>query len=455
MERSEQLRNESIGKLLVKFSLPAIMGMIVNALYNVVDRMFIGNFVGTKALSGLTSTFPITCIIMAFGMLVGIGSAACISIKLGQDKKDEAEKILGNAFILVIINSLVLTVLGLIFKEKLLLAFGSSKETLVYATDYTTIIILGIMLQNIGFALNNIIRAEGNPKIAMFTMLIGGVLNIILDYIFMSIFNFGIKGAAYATIISQAVNSIWVLRYFLGNDAMLKLKKENFKLDSVLVKSIFAIGMSPFAMQIASSLVTIIQNRALNSYGGYLAVGVIGAINSVTMMVFMPIFGINQGAQPIIGYNYGAKQYKRVKKTLKLAIAGATTLCIIGFLVIQLLPKYMMIPFGSDPEFLKLGEHAIKIYCLMIPIIGFQIVSSNFFQAIGKAAKSMILSLSRQVIILIPLILILPKFFKLDGVWIAAPVSDFLASLIAAVVLIRQIGKLNKEEKELLMEKAE
>lgn len=447
MERSIQLKNESIGKLLFKFSLPAIAGMIVNAFYNVVDRIFIGNFVGAKALSGLTSTFPIAFIIMAFGMLIGIGSAACISIRLGQNKHEESERILGNAFTLIIIISLILTILGLVFKEQILLAFGASKETLSYAIEYINIIVIGIVLQNIGFGLNNIIRAEGNPKIAMYTMLIGGVLNIILDYIFMAFFNMGIKGAALATIISQGVSSLWVLRYFFSGNSTLKLKKENLKLDIGLIKNIIAIGMSPFAMQLAASLVTAIQNRTLNAHGGYIAVGVIGAINSITMLIFMPVFGINQGAQPIIGYNYGAKEYKRVKEALKLAILAATVIFIIGYIVIQLFPKYMILPFGNDPELLKLGTYAIRINCMVMPIVAFQVIAANFFQAIGKALISMILSLSRQVIILIPLLIILPKFLGLNGVWISTPISDFLASVLTAIFLVKQIMILNKEEK--------
>lgn len=449
MERSKQLREESVGKLLFKFSLPAIAGMIVNAFYNIVDRMFIGNYVGAKALSGLTSTFPIAFIIMAFGMLVGIGAAACVSIRLGEDKDKEAEKILGNSFTLILILSLILTTIGLIFKEEILLAFGASHETLDYAVQYITIIILGIVLQNIGFGMNNIIRAEGNPKVAMYTMLIGGVLNIILDYIFMKFFHMGVKGAALATIISQGVNSIWVLRYFIKGNSMLKLRRKNMKLDMKLVKSIFAIGMSPFAMQIAASLVTAIQNRTLNQYGGYISVGVIGAINSVTMMIFMPVFGINQGSQPIIGYNYGAKEYKRVKETLKLAILAATSIFVVGFVIIQAFPKYMILPFGNDPELLKLGTHAIRITCAMLPVIGFQIVSTNFFQAIGKAMISMLLSLSRQVIILIPLLVFLPKYFGLNGVWMAAPISDLLSSALTAVFMVRQMMILTKEEKAL------
>ena len=344
MDRSKQLGEESIGKLLMKFSIPAIVGMLVNALYNVVDRIFVGHIegVGELALSGVTVTFPISNIIMAFGMLVGIGTAALVSIKLGQQKKEEAEHILGNAFTLIIIISFIVTALGLIFLEPMLLKFGASKETLPYAKEYITVILIGVIFQNIGFGLNNTIRSEGNPRIAMFTMLIGGILNTILDPIFIFVFHMGTRGAAIATVISQAVNTIWVLAYFFSGKSVLKIRYKNLKLDTKVVKSIFAIGMSPFSMQIAASIVTIISNRSLVKYGGDLALGAMGAIMSIVMLVLMPIFGINQGCQPIIGYNYGAKKYNRVKHALKLAILAATTITTTGFIIIQLFAKQLI-----------------------------------------------------------------------------------------------------------------
>lgn len=452
MDRSKQLGEESIGKLLIKFSIPAIVGMIVNALYNIIDRVFIGRGVGKLALSGVTVTFPISTIIMAFGMLVGIGCAALISIKLGQQKKEEAEHILGNAFTLIIIISLIVTTLGLIFLEPMLLKFGASKETLPYAKEYIRIILIGVIFQNIGFGLNNTIRSEGNPRVAMFTMLIGGVLNTILDPIFIFVFNMGTKGAAIATVISQTVNTIWVLSYFFSKRSVLKIRYKNLKLDSKVIKSIFAIGMSPFSMQIAASIVTIISNRSLVKYGGDLALGAMGVIMSIVMLVLMPIFGINQGCQPIIGYNYGAKKYNRVKKALKLAILAATTITTTGFIIIQLFPKQLISIFNKDPQLVAIGVHGIRIYLFMLPIIGFQIVSSNYFQAIGKAKISMFLSLSRQVIILIPLLLILPRIFELNGVWIAGPSADAISSIVTAIFLfieIRHLNELHGEDKSL------
>ena len=453
MDRSKQLGEEKIGKLLMKFSIPAIVGMLVNALYNVVDRIFIGQ-VDTLALSGVTITFPISIIIMAFGMLVGIGAAALISIRLGQKKKEEAEHILGNAFALIIIISLIVTTLGLIFLEPMLLRFGASTDTMPYAKQYITIILIGTVFQSVGFGLNNIIRAEGNPRIAMFTMLIGGVLNTILDPIFIFVFHMGTRGAAVATVISQIVNTIWVLYYFLGGKSVLKILYKNLRLDAKVVKNIFAIGMSPFSMQIAASIVTIISNKSLVKYGGDVSLGAMGAIMSIAMLVLMPVFGINQGCQPIIGYNYGAKRYDRVKHALKLAIIAATTITTTGFIIIQLFPEQLISIFSNDPALIEVGSRGIKIYLFMLPVIGFQIVSSNYFQAIGKAKISIFLGLSRQVILLIPLLLILPIFFELNGVWASAPSSDIISSILTAVFLfveIRHLNKLHGEDKDVII----
>ena len=454
MDKSKQLGEENIGKLLLKFSVPAIVGMLVNALYNVVDRIFIGRGVGKLALTGVTVTFPIANIIIAFGMLVGIGTAAFVSIKLGQQNKEEAEHALGNALTLIIITSILVTVVGLIFLEPMLLKFGASSETLPYAKEYITIILLGVIFQNIGFGLNNTIRSEGNPRIAMFTMLIGGILNTILDPLFIFVFHMGTKGAAIATVISQAVNTIWVLYYFFGGKSVLKIRYKNLKLDTKIVMGIFAIGMSPFSMQIAASIVTIISNRSLVKYGGDLALGSMGVIMSIAMMVLMPIFGINQGSQPIIGYNYGAKKYNRVKQALKLAILAATVITTTGFIIIQLFSKQLISIFNKDPGLIGVGAHGIRIYLFMMPVIGFQIVSSNYFQAIGKAKISIFLGLSRQVIILIPLLFILPRFLGLNGVWISGPSSDAIASILTAIFLfveIKHLNRLHGEDKDVII----
>lgn len=447
MDRSKQLGEENIGKLLMKFSIPAIVGMLVNALYNVVDRIFIGQMpggVGKIALSGVTVTFPIAAIILAFGMLVGIGTAALVSIKLGQQKKEEAEGILGNAVTLIVLISIMVTVVGLIFLEPMLLKFGTSTAMMPYAKQYITIILMGVIFQNVGFGLNNTIRSEGNPRIAMYTMLIGGILNTVLDPIFIFVFHMGVRGAAIATVISQAVNTIWVLSYFFSDKSVLKIRVKNLKLKAKVVMNIFAIGLSPFSMQIAASVVAIISNRSLAKYGSDLAIGSMGVITSISMLVLMPIFGINQGSQPIIGYNYGAKKFDRVKKALKLAILAATAITTTGFIIIQLFPNQLIGIFNKDPELVSIGVHGIRIYLFMLPIIGFQIVSSSYFQAIGKAKVSIFLSISRQVLILIPLLLILPRIFELDGVWIAGPSADAISSILTAIFLYIEMKHLNE-----------
>jgi putative MATE family efflux protein len=446
MEREKRLANENVLSLLISFSIPAIIGMLVNALYNIVDRIYIGKMegVGQYAITGVGLNFPIMTVIMAFSMLAGIGAASTISIRLGQRKKDEAEHILGNAFILAIIFSIVITIVGLLSIDMLLPIFGASENTLGYAKDYISIILLGTIFSVTSFAMNHSIRAEGNPKRAASTMLIGALLNAVLDPIFIFTFNMGVKGAALATIISQAVSCAWVLSYFLTGKSNLKLKISNFKLDPKILKIIFAIGMSPFAMQLAASVVSITVNKSLMIYGGDLAIGAMTVINSVATLFLMPIFGINQGFQPIVGFNYGAKAYKRVTTTLKYAIAAASIIVILGFILVQALAPQIIKLFNDDPGLVAIGSKGIRIYLCMLPITGFQIISTNFFQSIGKAKISMLLSLLRQVILLIPLYILLPKIFgTLTSIWFAGPAADATASLLTAFFLFRELRHLN------------
>lgn len=443
-DRQEQLRSEKIGTLLLKFSIPAIVGMLVNALYNIVDRIFIGQGVNAFAITGIGLVFPIMTVMMAFGMLIGVGSTALVSIRLGENRQEEAEHILGNAFTLLVIVSLLITVLGLVFIDPLLLIFGASPDTIGYAKDYIVIILSGTLFNALGFGLNNIIRAEGNPKAAMVTMLLGAIINTILDPIFIFVFDMGVKGAAYATLIGQFANTIYVLSYFNSKKSILKIHRKHMKLSKEIVMGIFAIGMSPFAMQLAASVVQLLSNNALKTHGGDLAIGAMSIISSAVMIFFMPIFGINQGSQPIIGYNYGAKQYDRVKHTLKLAVGAATAISLIGFITVQVFPQAIIRIFNDDPELIRIGSSGIRIYLAMMPIIGFQIVSANYFQAIGKAKISMFLSLLRQVTLLIPLLIILPPIFGLTGVWLSAPSADFISVIITGIYIWRDMRKLDE-----------
>lgn len=451
MDRSKQLGEEKVSRLLLKFSIPAIVGMLVNALYNVVDRIFIGNGVGSLGIAGITIGFPFMIVIMAFAMLIGIGSTSLISIKLGEQRKEEAETIAAHGMILLIGTAAILSVVGLIFIDPLLQLFGASEVVLPYAREYMRIILWGTVFQAVGFGMNNFIRAEGNPKIAMITMLIGAVLNTILDPVFIFIFEWGIQGAALATIISMAVSAIWVLYYFFGGKSLLKIRVKNMKLQLPVVGKICAIGSAPFAMQLAASLLSAIINNSLTYYGGDVAVSAMGVLNSVTMLILMPIFGINQGAQPIIGYNYGAQKFDRVKETLKLAIIAATVVVSLGFAVIQLFPAQLIALFNQeDKELIKLGARALRIFLIFLPIIGFQIVGANYFQAVGKPKKAMFLSLSRQVIILIPAVLILPRIFNLglNGILLAGPVSDLGSSVLTGILLFMELRHLEQKHQE-------
>ena len=445
MNQSKELETESVGKLLLKFSIPAVIGMLVNALYSIVDRIFVGRGVGSLALSGVAITFPITNIIMGVGMLVGTGAAAVVSIKLGQKKEKQAEKIIGNAFMLTIILSIIVTILGLAFLDPILNLFGASAETMPYAKQFASIVLVGTVLQNVGFGLNPIIRSEGDPKTAMITMLIGAILNLIINPILIFGFHLGVRGSALATIISQAVCSIWIFTYFTKGKSLLKLKKVNMKLEKNVVREIVAIGVSPFAMQVAASFVTIIINKSLEKYGGDLAIAAYSLIISIAILIVMPMLGVNQGAQPIIGYNYGAKNISRVKKALKYSIIVNTCISTVGFIVVQLFPVQIIKIFNAtDTKLIDIGSNGLSIFLFMFIFVGAQTSCVNYFQSVGKATKSMLLSLLRQVILLIPLTIILPHFFKLNGVWIAGPTSDFISSMIAFIFIALEMKNLNQ-----------
>ena len=450
MNRQKLLGEEKISKLLIQFSVPAIIGMMVNTLYNIVDRMYIGNIpeVGGLALTGVGITMPIMTIILAFGMLVGIGTSARISLKLGEHKRDEAEQHLGNAFTLILLISILITVLGLTFMKPLLEIFGASQDTEIYASQYMQIIFIGTIFNMLSFGLNHSIRSDGNPKIAMFSMLIGAGTNILLDPIFIFALGLGVRGAAIATVISQIASTIWILYYFTKGKGSIKISRHNVKLKKADIISIFSIGMSPFAMQIAQSLVQVLANNALKEYGGDLAIGAMTIISSISMIFMMPLFGLNQGSQPIIGYNYGAKKYHRVKDAVKIPVIVATLIVSVGWLLIQFAPELLIRAFSSDESLLEMAKTGLRTFLFMLPVLGFQTISSNYFQSIGQAKVSMFLSLLRQVILLIPCLIVLPRVggLGLMGVWLAGPVADGLASIITGVVFFGSLRKL-KEDK--------
>ena len=451
MNKSQiELGTQSVGKLLLKYSVPAIIGMMVNALYNVVDRIFIGNIpnVGAMAIAGLGVTMPILTIALAFGMLVGVGSATNVSIKLGQGKKEEAQNIIGSGMLLGVVLGLLLTVVGLLFSEQILKLFGASDSTLYYAKSYTDIILVGTTFSIMGMFFNNVIRGDGNPRLSAIIMAVGCATNIVLDALFIFKFNMGIQGAATATVVSQALTSIWGLSYYLRKKSNLEFKLSTVIFNKEAIKCIFAIGMSPFAIQLAASLVQVINNNGLKLHGGDLAIGAMATISSISMIFLMPTFGLAQGMQPIVGFNYGAKKYDRAKKTLKICIIASACMFAVGYITIQFAPQVLVGMFSNDPKLMEITINGLKKYTMVLPVLSIGIIGSNYIQSIGKAKTSIILSLLRQVILLIPLLMILPKFLKLDGVWFAQPVADLTSTIIIAIVLIREVKSYSEEVEE-------
>ncbi|MGL4568465.1 MAG: MATE family efflux transporter [Fusobacteriaceae bacterium] len=450
LKTDRTLLDEPIIKLLVKYSVPAIIGMLVSALYNVVDRMFIGNIpeVGAIAITGIGVTMPFVTILLAFGMLLGVGAAANISIKLGQGKKYEAEKIIGNLLLLSAVIGGIIAVVGLIFSQEILLAFGASSESLSYAKKYMDIILAGSIFNIAGFALGNTLRSDGSPKISAAIMVVSCMLNIILDPIFIFKLNMGIEGAAYATILSQILTFVLTIGYYLSRYSNLKLKKENFFWNTEISKIILIIGLPPFVMQLVNSLIQIINNNILKAYGGDFAIGAMATVNGIGMLCLMPIFGIAQGSQPIIGYNYGAKNYLRVKETVYKSGIFAFLLLVIPYFIVQFFPDSVIKTFNSDPAIVRIAVRGLKIYTLCFPVIAIGMVGSQFFQAIAKPKTALFLSLARQALILIPVTFVLTPMIKLDGVWVAQPVSDFLSALLAAYFVIKEFKKFDTVQKD-------
>ena len=435
------METESITKLLIKFSIPAIVGMFVNALYN-------GNIkdIGHLGITGIGVVFPVVILIFAFSLLIGIGSAAAVSLKLGMKDREEAERFLGVAVFLSFIISAVLMVIIYFNMDKIIYLIGGSKDTVIYAKDYLFYINLGVPAAILGLVLNSVIRSDGSPKIAMGTLLIGAITNIVLDPIFIFVFGMGVKGAAIATIISQYVSMFWTIHYFNSKRSKIKLIKKDIKFNFHKAKEICLLGSSAFAIQLGFSLVTYILNTVLKKYGGDTSIGAMVIVQSFMTFMAMPIFGINQGIQPILGYNYGAEKYKRVKEALYKGIFAATIICIIGYTSVRLFSNTLIQIFTTKPELEEIAKYGLKAYTLVFPIVGFQIVSSIYFQAVGKPKMSFFISLSRQIIVMIPCLIILPIFFGLNGIWYAAPTADSIATLITFILVRKEIKKLDKLE---------
>lgn len=435
------LGTENIGKLLMQYAVPAIIAMTASSLYNMVDSIFIGHGVGTMAISGLALTFPLMNLAAAFGSLVGVGAATLISVKLGQKDYDTAQRVLGNVFVLNILLGVAFTVIVMAFLDPILYFFGGSDETVGYARDYMYIILLGNTITHLYLGLNAVLRSSGHPQKAMYATIATVIINTILDPVFIYGFGWGIRGAAIATIVAQIISLMWQLWIFSSKEELLHFHRGIFRLKRKIVFDSLAIGMSPFLMNMAACFIVILINQGLKKYGGDLAIGAFGIVNRLVFIIVMIVMGLNQGMQPIAGYNFGAKQYERVTKTLKLTIIYATGVTTFGFIIGMLFSDTVVGIFTSDAELIELSAKGLRIVVMFFPIIGFQMVTANFFQSIGMASKAIFLSLTRQMVVLLPCLLILPRFFGAAGVWYSMPISDLLASLIAGTMQVWQFRK--------------
>ena len=435
------LGTENIGKLLMQYAVPAIIAMTASSLYNMVDSIFIGHGVGTMAISGLALTFPLMNLAAAFGSLVGVGAATLISVKLGQKDYDTAQRVLGNVFVLNILLGVAFTVIVMAFLDPILYFFGGSDETVGYARDYMYIILLGNTITHLYLGLNAVLRSSGHPQKAMYATIATVIINTILDPVFIYGFGWGIRGAAIATIVAQIISLMWQLWIFSSKEELLHFHRGIFRLKRKIVFDSLAIGMSPFLMNMAACFIVILINQGLKKYGGDLAIGAFGIVNRLVFIIVMIVMGLNQGMQPIAGYNFGAKQYERVTKTLKLTIIYVTGVTTFGFIIGMLFSDTVVGIFTSDAELIELSAKGLRIVVMFFPIIGFQMVTANFFQSIGMASKAIFLSLTRQMMVLLPCLIILPRFFGVAGVWYSMPISDLLASLIAGTMLVWQLRK--------------
>ncbi|CEH32994.1 MATE family efflux transporter [Romboutsia lituseburensis] len=433
---STDLGKESVGKLLFKLAAPAIIAQLVNVLYNIVDRIFIGRMQGgDMAMAGVGVAFPIILIISAFSALVGMGGAPLAAIKMGEQDNDGAEQIMSNSFSVLIILAVLLTVGFLVFKEPILWAFGASDATIGYALDYLGVYLIGTIFVQIALGMNPYINTQGFAKVGMMTVSIGAIINIVLDPILIFGLDMGVKGAALATITAQAVSAIWVLRFLFGKKSVLKIRKKYLKLESKIVLPILALGIAPFIMQATESLVLVSLNSQLQKYGGDLAVGAMTIMSSIMQIILLPNMGLTQGAQPIISYNYGAKQIDRVKQTFKLCLGLCSLYTIAMWAALMLAPQVFVSIFNNDPALMEITTWSIKIYFAGIFIFGIQVACQQTFLALGQAKISLVLALLRKIILLVPLIFILPMFIEnqLLGVFLAEPVADILAALTTIV----------------------
>ena len=441
-----ELEHAPVGSLLWKYSIPAIVGIVVMSLYNVVDRIFIGQGVGPDAIAGLAITFPVMNLTTALGVLIGGGAAARISIVLGQNNKPLAFKILGNSLVMTLIFGVAYLSVFAAFMDPILLAFGASERTLPYARDFMLYIMPGLLATNLCYSFNNIMRASGYPTKAMVTMFIGAGVNVILAPIFIFVLGWGIKGAAIATDIAMTVSMVFVMSHFYSTKSELHFKRGIYRLNPHILMAIMSIGAAPFFVNVAGCVINAIVNNTLYRYGGDSAVAAMGIFTTFTQLLVMIVIGVCQGMQPIVGYNFGARQFQRLNRAYWISVVCSTVICTLGTALCHLCPEAIARAFTTDDALIHATANSLRITTTMFWMAGFQIVSTNFFQSLGYAGKSIFMSLTRQVIFIIPMLLILPPHFGLDGVWAAFPTADTMATVVTIILVISQFRQLHRLE---------
>ncbi len=447
-----ELGTERVRKLLMQYAVPAVVAMTASSLYNMVDSIFIGHGVGPLAISGLALTFPLMNLAAAFGSLVGVGAATLISMRLGQRDYATAQRVLGNVVMLNLLLGVGFGLVVLLFLDPILYFFGASDATIGYAREYMTVILLGNVITHMYLGLNSVLRASGHPRKAMYATINTVVINTVLDPIFIYGFGWGIRGAAIATVLAQIISLVWQFRLLSDRSELIHFRRGIYRLRRRIVRDVLAIGMSPFLMNLTACFIVILINKGLKTYGGDLMIGAYGIVNRLAFVFVMIVMGVNQGMQPIAGYNFGAQQYDRVLRVLKLTIVCAVGITTAGFLVGEFAPRLAVSLFTSDEELIRLSVEGMRIVFVFFPIIGFQMVATNFFQSIGMAGKAIFMSLSRQLLFLMPGLIFLPRFFEVStpwdgswGVWCAMPLSDFLATVVAFFMLTHQLRKFRAE----------
>ena len=439
------LGTKSIGSLLLHYSLPAIIAMTASSLYNMMDSMFIGHGIGSMALAGLSATFPFMNLGAAFGAMVGAGASTVVSVKLGQQDYDSANRAMGNVILLNVGIGFLFSVICLLFLDPILYFFGASDNTIGYARDYMVVILLGNIITHLYLGLNSVLRSSGHPREAMNVTLLTVALNFVFNYLFVFVIHWGIRGVAIGTILAQSIGLAMVMRYFLKPTSVLQLKKEILRFSSKISGQILSIGLAPFCMNALACVVVTLINTGLKNYGGDLHVAAYGIDNRIVFFFVMMNLGFNQGMQPIAGYNYGAKKYDRVLEVFRYTMGCVVAFGTLGWLACQFLPEWIVSMFSTDTDLNALSSYGLRILTCLLPLIGFQMVCTNLYQSIGKAKIAIFLSTTRQLLFLIPFLLILPSYWGTDGIWYSLPMADALSALVVCVMIVKLIRELKKQ----------